>query len=74
MAMPRTAIRTAIGRKHGNTLIPYAAKNPWPALCEGLLEDEKLTDVLHKMDEPSLRALIQDYEAGKLEQICGRAA
>jgi hypothetical protein len=34
---------------------------------------QKLSDVLAKLDEPSLSQLIRDHEAGKLEQIC-RAA
>jgi hypothetical protein len=33
-------------------------------------DKEKLKDVLHKLDEPSLSKLIRDHEAGKLQQIC----
>jgi len=36
--------------------------------CVG--DDDKLSDVLHRLDEPSLSKLIRDHEAGKLDQIC----
>jgi hypothetical protein len=31
-------------------------------------ETEKLSEVLHKLDEPSLSALVHDHEHGHLEQ------
>jgi hypothetical protein len=37
-------------------------------------ESDRLSDVLHKMDEPSLSKLVRDHEAGKLERICEQAA
>ena len=39
-------------------------------MAHGCADDEKLGDVLHKVDEPSLSQLIRDHEAGKLDQIC----
>jgi hypothetical protein len=39
--------------------------------AKGCADDEKLSDVLHKLDEPSLSALVEDHEAGTLEAGCG---
>jgi hypothetical protein len=63
-----------IGRKHGNTLIRTLRKTYGSHFAQGCRDDEKLSDVLHKMDEPSLSQLLHDHEHGKLEQICRQAA
>jgi hypothetical protein len=63
-----------ISRKHGNTLIGTLRKPYGADFAKGCAESERLSDVLHKMDEPSLRKLVRDHEAGKLEQICSEAA
>ena len=60
----------AISKKHGNTLIRTLRKAYGVTFARGCKDDEKLSDVLHKLDEPSLSALIQDHAAGKLDQIC----
>lgn len=57
-----------IGRKHGNTLIRTLRKTYGPHFAEGCRDDEKLSDVLHKMDEPSLTALVHSHKSGKLEE------
>ena len=36
--------------------------------AEGCGPDEKLSDVLHKLDEPSLSKLVHDHEHGKLTE------
>jgi len=59
-----------ISRKHGNTLIRTLRKTYGPSLASGCDDNEKLEDVLHRFDEPSLSKLIRDHEAGKLKQIC----
>src|SRR5438067_731203 len=41
-----------------------------PAVAVAPPDDEKLSDVLHKLDEPSLSHLIRDHRAGYLKQIC----
>jgi hypothetical protein len=41
--------------------------------AKGCAESDRLSDVLHEMDEPSLSKLVRDHEAGKLEQICKEA-
>jgi hypothetical protein len=59
-----------IGRKHGNTLIRTLRKTYGAPFAKGCADDEKLSDVLHKLDEPSLSHLIRDHRAGYLKQIC----
>jgi hypothetical protein len=67
-------IVASIRRKHGNTLIRTLRKSYGDHFAEGCPDDEKLGDVLHKMDEPSLRKLLNDRERGKLDEICWHAA
>lgn len=38
-----------------------------PHFAAGEPETEKLSDVLHKLDEPSLSVLVHDHEHGHLE-------
>jgi hypothetical protein len=59
-----------ISRKHGNTLIRTLRKTYGPGFAMGFTDDEKLLDILQKLDEMSLSHLIRDYEAGYLHQIC----
>jgi hypothetical protein len=56
-----------ISRKHGNTLIRTLRKTYGQGFAKGCGDDEKLSDVLHKLDEPSVR-LIHDHDY--LEAIC----
>jgi hypothetical protein len=62
-----------ISRKHGNTLIGTLRKTYGVDFAKGCAESDRLSDVLHKMDEPSLGKLVRDHEAGKLERICSEA-
>jgi hypothetical protein len=59
-----------LGRKHGNALIRTLRKTDGPTFAKGCDDNDKLSDVLHKLDEPSLSHLIRDHDAGYLEQIC----
>lgn len=59
-----------ISRKHGNTLIRTLRKHYGANFAKGCADTDKLSDVLQRMDEPSLSSLIRDHEGGKLEQIC----
>jgi hypothetical protein len=63
-----------IGRKHGNTLIRTLRKSYGSGFGKSCNNGEKLSDVLHKLDEPSLSKLVQDHERGELEEICRHAA
>jgi hypothetical protein len=49
-----------LARKHGNTLIGTLRLTYGPGFARGVDESEKLIDVLHRLDEPSLRHLIHD--------------
>jgi hypothetical protein len=53
---------------------PYLAQNLRHGFRLGCADSNKLSDVLHKMDEPSLSKLVRDHECGKLEQIGSPAA
>jgi hypothetical protein len=59
-----------ISRKHGNTLIQTLRNTYGISFAPGCADHAKLSDVLAKLDEPSLSHLIRDHEAGNLEQIC----
>ena len=59
-----------IGRKHGNTLVGTLRKTYGERFAPGCAERAKLSDVLKKMDDPSLSKLIRDHEAGRLGEIC----
>ena len=63
-----------IGRKHGNTLVGTLRKTYGGSFALGCRDDEKLGDVLRKMDEYSLNGLLRDHQRGKLDDICRQAA
>jgi hypothetical protein len=56
-----------ISRKHGNTLVRTLRRIHGSDFAEGFKETDKLSDVLHALDEPSLSRLVRDYQAGTLE-------
>ena len=55
-----------ISRKHGNTLIGTLRISYGSGFAKGCANDEKLSEVLAKLDEPSLFKLVRDYKAGML--------
>jgi hypothetical protein len=59
-----------MSKKHGNTLIGTLRRHYGADFAKGCADNEKLSDVLHKIDEPSLSKLVRDEEAGKLEKVC----
>lgn len=60
-----------ISRKHGNTLVRTLRKTYGSTFGTGCADDEKHSDILQRLDEPSLSKLIQAHEAGELQSICG---
>jgi hypothetical protein len=75
MASERQRGKTGeISRKHGNTLIRTLRKHYGANFAPGCDDDEKLSAVLHELDEPSLSKLVLDHENKTLGQICGDAA
>jgi hypothetical protein len=49
-----------ISKKHGNTLISTLRRTYGANFAPGIDDGVKLSDVLHRLDEPSLSKLIQD--------------
>lgn len=58
-----------ISKKHGNTLVGTLRKTYGPSFASGFSDRDKLSDVLDKLDEPSLSKLVRDHEAGRLHEI-----
>jgi hypothetical protein len=52
-----------ISKKHGNTLIGTLRETYGPDFARGEADTAKLEDVLHRLDEPSLAALVQSTRA-----------
>ncbi len=59
-----------ISRRHGKTFIGTLRKTYGCNFAPHCAENEKLGNVLHKMDLASLTELLRDHKAGKLNQIC----
>jgi hypothetical protein len=55
-----------ISRKYGNTLIRTLRKTYGANFARDCANDEKLSDVLAKLDKPSLFKLVRDYDVGML--------
>jgi hypothetical protein len=55
-----------ISRKYGDTLIATLRISYGGGFAQGCAKDDKLSDVLAKLDERSLSKLVRDYEAGVL--------
>ena len=55
-----------ISRKHGNTLIRTLRNAYGEHFAQGCADTAKLSDVLQKLDDPSLKHLIRDHETGPL--------
>jgi hypothetical protein len=55
-----------INRKHGNTLVRTLRKIYGSEFAHGFHEDEKLSEVLHKLDESSLGQLVRNHFGGRL--------
>ena len=53
-----------IGRKHGNTLIRRLRISYGRGFAKGCADYETLSEVLGKLDEPSLSKLVRDHKAG----------
>ena len=55
-----------ISRKHGNTLIRRLRISYGRGFAKGCGDYETLSEVLGKLDEPSLSKLVRDHKAGML--------
>jgi len=54
----------------GNTPIRTLRNHYGAGFAKGCGDNEKLSDVLQKLDEPSLTHLLRDHEVGGPEPIC----
>ena len=63
-----------ISGKHGNTLIHTLRKVYGQSFAAGYPETEKLSEVLHKLNETSLSQLRRDHETGHLEHKIAQAS
>jgi hypothetical protein len=63
-----------LSRKHGNTLVGTLRKHYGSDFAFRCAESERLSDCLHKVDEPSLSKLVRDHQDGKLDWICSEGA
>ena len=52
-----------ISKKHGNTLIRTLREPYGPDFARGESDGAKLGDVLHRLDEPSLAALVRNMQS-----------
>jgi hypothetical protein len=59
-----------IGRKHGNTSVGTLRKTYGASFALGCPDDEKLSDVLHKIDEHSLSGLSRDLGSSATRASC----
>ena len=55
-----------ISRKHGDTLIRRLRISYGRGFAPGCADDDKLSDVLAKLDNRSLSKLVRDYKNGML--------
>jgi hypothetical protein len=55
-----------ISQKHGNTLIRTLRKSYGAKFAKDCADDDKLSEVLAKLDKKSLFKLVRDYDAGML--------
>jgi len=55
-----------ISRKHGNTLVGRLRTSYGSGFAQGCANDDKLSDVLAKLDERSLYKLVRDHKSGML--------
>jgi hypothetical protein len=52
-----------ISRKHGNALVGTLRKTYGSSFAAGASDNEKLGNILHKLDEPSLTKLVKEHES-----------
>ena len=55
-----------ISRKHGNTLVGRLRTSYGSGFAQGFANDDKLSDVIAKLDERSLYKLVRDHKSGML--------
>jgi hypothetical protein len=70
--MPHSASSTRFGAlkaRHGTTPIGTLRSHYGPQFAKECSDTETLTEVLHKLDEPTLTKLLGAHDSGELERI-----
>jgi hypothetical protein len=62
-----------ISHKHGNTLVSTLRKIYGMSFAAGYPPTEKLSDVLHQLNETSLSQLRRDHDTGHLDHKISKA-
>ena len=63
-----------ISHRHGNTLVGALRKIYGQGFAAGYPETEKLSEVLHQLNETSLSQLRRDHETGHLAHKIAKAS
>jgi hypothetical protein len=63
-----------LSKKHGNTLVSTLRRIYGGTFAPQCAPSEKLSEVLHKLDEPSLSKLVHDHEHHKLYQLIDQSS
>ena len=63
-----------ISHRHGNTLVGALRKIYGQGFAAGYPETEKLSEVLHRLNETSLSQLRRDHETGHLAHKIAKAS
>jgi|ERR1700757_3253428 hypothetical protein len=61
----------ALKARHGHKSVGAIRAHYGPQFAKGCAEGETLSEVMHKLDEPTLRKLLEGHESGELEAIRG---
>ncbi|HET8919430.1 MAG TPA: hypothetical protein VFN27_07100 [Xanthobacteraceae bacterium] len=61
-----------ISRKHGNTLVRTLRKIYGAGFAPGFSDNDRLSDVLQRSDEPTLTHLRRDHDMGTLADKIAR--
>ena len=63
-----------ISKKHGNTLVSTLRDAYGLSFAAGFQPNERLSDFLAKLGEPSLKRLVEDHEADRLHGKISKAS
>jgi hypothetical protein len=63
-----------LNKKHGNTLVSTLRRVYGPNFASQCSPNERLDEVLHKLDEPSLSKLVHDHEHHTLYQLVDQSS
>jgi hypothetical protein len=59
----------ALKERHGHKLVGALRAHYGPQFAKGCSDAQTLADVLHKLDEPALKKLLDVHDSGELDTI-----